>query len=304
MAVVLCGCFDSGSAQFASGTVRDGALCTSPPDQGCPACSTRDGALCRGQWYTTDLRCESDAQCGGQGSCRLGHCVTKDDDGDGVDDGLEREVAEMNFPKVMLAKGESCGAPHGVIYRVRRHPQRPERLAITYIVLYDTDCGQLNGHVGDAETFAITVDLDVQPGGPATVGVKAWAHAGTQCGSTSSCEAAPGTAACAEPGSTSLPPEVVIWASSDKHANYLSTSTCGDNCFDSCSAGERLTGPLLNVGEPDHPLVHDLTDQGFVTAANGWNAQLLHFDPWGSAEFSGGGRTDTPLAEQLAPSGP
>jgi hypothetical protein len=299
------GClFDSGSTTLAVGTVRNGALCSSKPSTGgCPACSTPDGALCRGDWYSTALRCTSDAQCGAPNACQLGYCVLKDADSDGIDDDFEREVAELNFPAVLLAQGESCGAPHGVLYRVRHHPLNPTRLAITYIVLYSLDCGELNGHVGDAETFAITVDPDAQPGALAAVGVEAWAHAGTTCGSTSSCETAAGTGACGDPATTNAPPEIVIYASRDKHASYLSTGTCSDNCLDSCSAGERVTGPFVNAGEPDHPTVRDLTTSGFVQPADGWNQQLMHADPWGTAEFGGGGRLDKPLTDMIAPPG-
>jgi hypothetical protein len=297
--VFLClgGClFDGGSSRIANGMVESAALCSASALGGCPPCSTPDGALCRDQWYSTGLRCSSDAQCGA-GSCQLGYCVQSDADGDGLDDELEREVAWLNFPKLLLAPDESCGAPHGVIYRVRRHPQNPKRLAITYVVLYANDCGELNGHVGDAESFAITVDLDAQPGALATVGVEAWAHFGTACGSTSSCESAPGTGACGDRSG-----DIVVYSSRDKHANYLSTNTCSDNCFDSCGAGQRLTGPLVNVGEPDHPTVTDLTAQGFVQPGT-WDQQLLHMNPWGSVEFAGGGRLDRPLTTLLAPAG-
>lgn len=303
----LSGClFDGGSSELATGPVHPGAICSATNSTAaCPACSTADGALCRSEWYSTALLCTSDAQCGGTaGACNLGYCALKDNDGDGIDDDLEAEVAELNFPKLYLAQDESCGAPHGVIYHVRRHPQDTQRLAITYVVLYDADCGDLTGHSGDAETFAITVDLHAQPGANATVGVQTWAHAGTACGSTSSCQAAPGTGACGESAAANVPASVVVWSSSSKHAEYLSRSTCSDNCLDSCSPGELITGPLLNVGEPDHPLVTDLTDQGFVTLAGGWNPVLLHINPWGSAQFSGGGYLDTVLVERIAPPGP
>lgn len=306
LVVLLSGClFDGGSTSVLNAPINRALLCgaTARPD-GCPACSAPEGPRCRDQWYSSGLRCTSDAQCAASGACQLGYCVSTDADGDGVDDAFEREVAEANFPKVLLASDESCGAPHGVVYRVRRHPLNPKRLAITYIVLYANDCGALGtGHVGDAESFAITVDLDAQPGAAATVGVAAWAHAGTTCGSTSSCETAAASGACGEAKSVNAPPEVVIWSSRDKHANYLARSTCSDNCLDRCSAGERVWGPLLDVGQPDHPLVRDLTTQGFVQRADGWADELLHFDPWGTAEFSGGGRLDQPLLDRLAPAG-
>ena len=283
-----------------------GALCSATtPTDGCPACSTTDGPLCRSEWYTTALLCMNDAQCGGTaGACNQGYCALKDIDGDGIDDDLEAEVAQLNFPNLYLADNEPCGAPHGVIYRVRRHPQNPKRLAITYVVLYGVDCGDLTGHTGDAETFAITVDLNAEPGSPATVGIQTWAHAGTACGSTSSCEAAAGTGACGQNAATGTPAPVAVYSSSSKHAEYLSRSTCSDNCLDSCSQGTLITGPLLNVGEPGHAMVNDLTTQGFVTLAGGWDESLLHIDPWSSTQFSGGGRLDTPLSERLAPPGP
>jgi hypothetical protein len=293
LALFLTGClFDGGSTKVVSGPVQNGALCSAAPIGDCPPCSTPDGGQCRDHWYSSALRCTSDAQC----PCQNGYCVFNDADGDGLDDDFERELAQLNLPKIYDAPGESCGAPHGVIYRVRRHPQNPKRIAITYVVLYANDCGQLNGHAGDAESFAVTIDPDAQPGAPATVGITTWAHAGTACGSTSSCETAAGTSSCGN-GSD----EVTVYASRDKHANYLSTDTCSDNCFDECGTGDRLTGPLLDAGEPDHPKVTDLTLQGFVR--DGWDKSLQHFNPWSTVEFAGGGRLDRPLTTLLAPPG-
>src|SRR5262249_38295925 len=143
---------------------------------------------------------------------------------------------------------------------------------------------------------------DAEPGSAATVGVQTWAHAGTTCGSTSSCETAPAMGACGAPGGTSSPSEVVIYASADKHASYLSPTTCANNCFDTSSPGTRIWGPLLNVGEPDHPMVTDLTTQGFVQGSD-WAAVLQHFNPWGTPEFAGGGHVDNELTNSIAPPG-
>jgi len=303
LVVFSSGClFNNGTRTVARGAVDSATLCA-PAADGCPPCSSLDGTRCRDQWYPTALRCTADAQCEAPGTCQRGYCVATDADGDGLDDDFERELAWLNFPTVYLAQGEPCGAPHGVIYRARRHPQNANRIAITYVVLYGVDCGPWNGHPGDAETFAVTVDLDAEPGAPATVGVEAWAHAGTACGSTSSCDAQAGTSACAQQPDGGASNGVIVYSSLDKHANYLSRAVCGGNCYDACNAGERLTGPLLNVGEPDHPLVTDLTAQGFVQAAGGWGQQLLHVDPWSSVEFGGGGRLDVPLTNKVAPPG-
>jgi hypothetical protein len=299
------GCvFDRGSASVLTGTVNQALECDpTPRADGCPPCSTASGARCSDRWYASGMRCSGDTQCGGSGTCQRGFCVFKDQDADGIDDDLEREVAERNFPNVQLDVNELCGGPHGVLYHVRRHPANPARLAITYTVLYGIDCGGISGHVGDAESFAITVDLDAQPGAAATVGVMALAHAGTSCASTSSCETAAATGECATPPGTSASSLVTIYSSQNKHANYLSTSTCDDNCFDQCNPGQRLLGPLVDVGEPDHPLVTDLTTQAFVQSASGWADELLHFNPWSSAQFSGGGNLARPLGTLLAPPG-
>jgi hypothetical protein len=302
--VLLNGClFPRGSPTPITADSNPALLCDpTPPQDGCPACSMGVGAVCRDSWYSTALRCSSDVQCG-SGACQLGYCVMHDQDGDGLDDDFEREIAELNFPKVVLSSGESCAAPHGVIYRARRHPLNPKRAAILYTVLYARDCGQSNGHVGDAESFGITVDLDAQPGSPATVGVQVWPHVNTACSAPSSCETAPGTNQCAEGGSATTLANVVIYVSRDNHANYLSQSTCDDTCSDVCGNGDRIVGPLVNVGEPDHPLVTDLTMQGFVDGTDGWSDELLHFNPWSTATFSSGGRLDQALTNLAAPPG-
>jgi hypothetical protein len=56
--------------------------------------------------------------------------------------------------------------------------------------------------------------------------------------------------------------------------------------------------PMDNAGEPDHPLVHDLTTAGFITAANGWKeAALMHFDPWKPGKFGGAGDVSADLVD-------
>ncbi len=66
-----------------------------------------------------------------------------------MDDALEREAAERNLPQLVFHPEESCGGPRAVVYRSRPHPEAPARLAITYVVLYQRDCGSWNGHLGD-----------------------------------------------------------------------------------------------------------------------------------------------------------
>jgi hypothetical protein len=56
--------------------------------------------------------------------------------------------------------------------------------------------------------------------------------------------------------------------------------------------------PIVNAGEPGHPLVGDLTTQGFITAQNGWkNMELFHFDPWADKTFGGAGNISHDLVD-------
>ena len=66
----------------------------------------------------------------------------------------------------------------------------------------------------------------------------------------------------------------VVYASKDKHGQYATKAQCPliGTCLDQCTLNPtRHVMPVVNVGEPDHHLVTDLTAQGFVTAANGWS---------------------------------
>jgi len=85
----------------------------------------------------------------------------------------------------------------------------------------------------------------------------------------------------------------VLYASKDKHGSYASKSGCPliGTCFDQCTlASARHVAPVVNVGEPAHHMISNLTTQGFITAANGWTkAELMNVDPWGSGDFGGAG---------------
>ncbi len=296
---------DGGWNNLAGGTADPAALC-GPPVGGCPACSTPDGHACRDTHYSSSFRCVSagDGRCESRGgTCNEGRCVFKDRDGDGLDDDFESEVAEANLPAIALHPDETCGAPTGIVYRARRHPDQPTRLSIAYVVLYDRDCGQLNGHLGDNEAFAITVDPDVEPGAAATVGVLTQAHRGTACESDSTCSAVPGSSACATATPGGGPPRVIVYSSREKHGNYLDIATCGGNCFDTCADGPLVSAALLDLGQPEAPLSNDLTTAGLVTAAKGWEAPLLHFDPWSTGDFGGAGVMRNQLIDLVAPAG-
>jgi len=60
----------------------------------------------------------------------------------------------------------------------------------------------------------------------------------------------------------------------------------------------RPRGLLAGVTASGHPLVHDLTTQGFVTAQNGWTkSELLDFDPWKAGTFGGAGDVSKDLVD-------
>lgn len=202
-----------------------------------------------------------------------------DEDGDGLDDALEARLAADYLPYLSLHPSDGCPLG-GIVYRLRPHPGDAAKIHVIYVHLFERDCG-LNGHVGDDEVFAMTIDPAAPP--PAgIVAIKAISHQGTLCERTSQCGACPGLSAC----DTALVEGVawpVVYTSKDKHATYARKSSCGfGTCFDTCELNPtRAVPPLVNAGEPDAPLVNDLTTQGFITAANGWTEpSLMNFDPW------------------------
>ncbi len=71
-----------------------------------------------------------------------------------------------------------------------------------------------------------------------------------------------------------------------------------------CGAERGPSVALVDVGQPDAPLSHDLTDEKFLLAADGWEPALLHFDPWSTGNFGGAGNPRDQLLDLLAPPGP
>lgn len=202
-------------------------------------------------------------------------------DRDGLDDAWEDEVARAYLP--VLAKHPQDGCPlSGIAFRVRKHPTNPALLNIIYDHLFQDDCG-VTAHVGDNECFAITVN----PGKPAPLGitaVKAISHQGTPCQKITECGTCNGLTACG-----GARPQ--LYSSKDKHGGYASLAVCNNvlSCLDACAEGVAAAVPMVNVGEPDAHLNDDLSDGGFITAANGWNkAQLFHYSPWDTTKKFGG----------------
>jgi hypothetical protein len=216
--------------------------------------------------------------------------LTSDLDGDGLADDLEDQLARDYLPFVSLDPGDGC-ALSGFVARVRKHPADPTKLLIVYSQLYEHDCG-LGGHVGDDEAFGVAIDPTIPaPGG--IQAIRTASHQGTPCQRTTECSTCAGDsrAKCdvAMDGGTQWP---VLFASKDKHGGYATKSGCPliGTCFDQCTLNSaRHTGPIVNVGEPAHHMVTNLTAQGFINATNGWSeAALMNVDPWDPMNDFGG----------------
>jgi len=206
---------------------------------------------------------------------------------DGLDDAFEAQLAATSLPVIGLHPSDACPRS-GLLFRARKHPLDPTLIFIVYVHLFEKDCG-LTSHVGDDEVFAVTVN----PGAGVTA-MRAISHQGTLCERRSDCGTCNGASAC-----TTSNGRPIVYFSKDKHAAYVSLSACGTlTCLDQCATGDRTGIPLVNAGEPNAHLTEDLTDAGFITAANGWTeASLLHFNPWGGAKFGGAGSVTSDLTD-------
>ncbi len=80
--------------------------------------------------------------------------TSADLDGDGIPQNLEFQLARHFFPWIWYDSGEDTSAPGGnhnhreqqqpgrLLFRVRRHPQSPSHIAMTYALLYRVDGGE------------------------------------------------------------------------------------------------------------------------------------------------------------------
>ena len=218
-------------------------------------------------------------------------------DMDGLDDARELEMAKGYYPYVSVHPSDKCSL-HGVIVRVSPHPIEKGRVMIWYDMLYDNDCGA-GGHIGDDEEFGVVID-PTKPAPEGILAVRAISHQGTACERVTTCGKCTGLKACttAMRGGKDFP---TVFPSKDKHGNYTDSATCSSSfvCdFGGCALAPADAPPIVNVGEPGHPLVKNLTTEGFITAANGWkNASLMNFDPWKPGIFGGAGDVSNDLVD-------
>ena len=206
-----------------------------------------------------------------------------DRDGDGISDADEATLATTYLPYLSLSGADTCST-NGLVVRVTPDAIAP-RVRIRYAWLFDRSCTPVLIE-GSAGSFSVLVDPTKSA---ATLSVRAVARAGTSCQHLSTCGQCLGERACETLGD---PPRPAVWASRDRHALYVNraqscvqTGACVEVCSDAPTA---VTPTIVNVGEPDALLVHDLTDEGFIRPDAGWqSSSLLHYDPWGGAPFGG-----------------
>lgn len=254
--------------------------------------------------------------CGGVDSVTIPNII--DNDHDGMDDSLEKLLAIHFMPTVIQFSDESCPGPaldgtgdsNLVVYAMYPFPQQYTRsnsydsilnhpvpvvpahglhagliwysplIMVNTAVLYGQDCGLL-GHTADVEGFSFSLKYigpDSAAGWMYDTVMANWmggtiqtiSHAGTPCEQT---ETYPYKSALFPNGKDT------VYASPDKHGNYLTISQCGASfiCNPGCGNTQSVKHVVpVNVGQPDYPLVSDL---GTYYAAYAGN------NPWGTANF-------------------
>jgi hypothetical protein len=219
-----------------------------------------------------------------------------DQDGDGLDDAFELELATAYLPHISLDPDDGC-ARSGLLVRVRPHPADASKILVVYDHLFETDCG-VGGHVGDNEVFGALID-PVKPAPAGLLALRTASHQNTACERVTECS----TCGDARPACDLQMARPVIYASKGKHGQYATKAQCPlfGTCFDRCTLNAMAAlPPIANAGEPQKPLITDLTDQGFITAANGWTEpEVMHVDPWGPEDFGGAGNIADDLVDPV-----
>src|SRR5260221_4216803 len=143
----------------------------------------------------------------------------RDDDGDGLDDALETQLAIDYMPFISLDPADGCSLD-GIVVRVRPHPADATKIQIIYDHLLEHDCG-LNGHIGDDEVFGIAID-PARPAPSGILAIRADSHQNTPCERDTQCS----TCGDSRPACDVVAGTPVVYSSKDKHGNYASMSQC------------------------------------------------------------------------------
>lgn len=224
------------------------------------------------------------------------HPITAfDRDGDGIEDAEEERIARGYLPYLSIAADDACPT-NGLVVRVTPG-ERAGQVRVRYAWLFDRACGDVAAE-GDGGSFALVVDPRL-PAPEGILSLRAVGRQDTACQRVSTCGRCGGQLSCELLGG--LP---AVWAGRDRHAAYASrgfnctqVGVCRVECVD---ATMSAAPPIVNVGEPNVPLIRDLTTEGFIRPELGWqSASLLHHDPWGGEPFGASAGIATRLTADL-----
>ncbi|MDB5283097.1 MAG: hypothetical protein JWO06_2172 [Bacteroidota bacterium] len=256
------------------------------------------------------------SRCGGTNTVVIPNII--DNDLDGMDDRLEQKLLDHFMPVVIQFNNETCPGPaldgtgdsNLIVCHIFPYPQQyttntnlssvvthpvavvPSHglyaglvwynplIIVNTAVLYGQDCG-LSGHTADVEGFSFSlkyIGTDTAAGWMYDTVMANWmggtiqtiSHAGTLCEQIET-----------HPYKSVLFPTGLdtVYASPDKHGNYLTISGCGASfiCNPGCGGTQiKKNVRNINLGEPNATLIADL---GSVYPAYAGN------DPWSTSNF-------------------
>lgn len=221
---------------------------------------------------------------------------SNDRDNNGILDDCEEDIALALRPIMNFGEYEDCGA-HDPYWSISRHPDRPNHVQIFYALSYLEDCGTwpLDHHHGDSEFVIIEAmgyggENSVNPVVWGAVNVTFSAHFDGPLGSDATATYA------AYDLEFPARPNVRVWVSEDKHANYRSKAVCDsgpngwhtDDCLGDYIGGlltipsGRNLGNFFNVPVPRNPLTRFITD-----THSSYPGRSGVENYWDGSEFSG-----------------
>ncbi len=201
-----------------------------------------------------------------------------DSDGDGLSDALEQKLLEQFQPVFFIGTHdcseipaefqrdnprpvtmENNGTVYGQVFPTKDRSGAPA-VEVHYYHLWRTDCGR-HGHPLDAEHVSVLLHAAGSDPEAADWTAKYWyaaAHEDTVCDVSQIARSS--TLHAEHHGAT-------VWISPDKHASYLSATSCSAGCgADRCTQMKELkVSEVINLGEEKHPM----NGSAFV-ASNAW----------------------------------
>ena len=211
----------------------------------------------------------------------------EDEDGDGLFDALEVALFERHRPAFSMTTSDAC-ALSGEVYRVRLHPEGSGEVLLQGVLFFARDCG-IGGHEGDVVGWSALVDPTSVGANEGLLSLRVDTGFGEACSHSSECGACSDLEAC----EFAVDGRARVFVSGQDHRLFLdsaacATAPCGGPL--TCESTATRQALALNVGEPDAPLVSDLTAAGVITSANGWAIEaLMDHDPWGGLAFGEAG---------------